>query len=85
MEVALTVRNISATPQTFTAADQKLVDNAGREYSADLAASLGGLVDVNPGNSAPAILMFDVPAGTQPRQYVIVLHAAPDTAGLSRT
>jgi hypothetical protein len=36
-------------------------------------------IDINPGNRAYAVLAFDVPKGTQPSQYVLMLHASPDS------
>ncbi len=37
---------------------------------------------LNPGNTAPAVLVFDVPNGTQPNQYVLLLHDSVDSHGV---
>jgi hypothetical protein len=84
VEVAMDVKNVGQTPLTYWAADQRLVDNTGRQYAADLTQVIKSTsVDINAGNTAPAILMFDVPTGTQLSQYVIVLHASSYSRGVT--
>lgn len=39
-------------------------------------------MDINPGNETQyAFLDFDVPAGTQPSDYMLMLHASPASIG----
>ncbi len=40
-------------------------------------------IDINPGNAASAGLVFDVPKGTQPNQYVLLLHGSLDSHGVT--
>ena len=38
---------------------------------------------INPGNFSQVYLGFDVPKGTTPSQYVLLLHASADSAGVT--
>jgi hypothetical protein len=40
-------------------------------------------IDINPGNTASARLVFDVPGGTQPSQYLLLLHGSLDSRGVT--
>ena len=64
------VINIGNESQSFFAANQKLMDTAGREHSPDSKADMwidkAILTDINPGNQIEARVAFDVPQGTQP-------------------
>ena len=70
MVVSIVVTNIGNESQSFFAANQKLMDSAGREYSPDSKADMwinkAILTDINPGNHIEAKVAFDVPEGTQP-------------------
>lgn len=61
--VYLRVKNISRIPQTFYASNQKL-RTADREFAADQQAAINAgsyRIDINPGNTADAVLAFDCP------------------------
>jgi hypothetical protein len=86
--VGMYVTNIGRTSQTYSAAYQRLLDSAGREYSPDIRATMrltngAGPLDINPGNRPLVGLLFDVPKGTQPSQYLLLLHASPDSPGVT--
>jgi hypothetical protein len=88
--VIMHVTNIGKTSQTYHADYQRLVDGEEREYSPAISAMKSHLVpsattpiDINPGNSPVAALFFDVPKGTQPSQYVLLLRASPDSSGVT--
>ncbi|MGU3435073.1 DUF4352 domain-containing protein [Actinomycetes bacterium M1A6_2h] len=75
--VTLSVANIGDRQQLFDITSQKLLDAAGRQFSADTVATITNdpnisLTQINPGNSVVATLVFDVPAGTSPAE--IELH-----------
>ena len=78
--VNMQIENIGRTSQTYAAEYQRLVDDKGREFSPDTRAMTTQYyvkqtrIDINPGNTASAALVFDVPGGTQPNQYVLLLH-----------
>jgi len=81
------VKNIGNVPQRYSADYQSLVDSEGRVFSPDTdALSLNSPrppFDINPGNEAITLLYFDVPEGTQPSQYVLLLHSSPDSVGVA--
>jgi Domain of unknown function (DUF4352)/Protein of unknown function (DUF732) len=87
--VTTLVENIGTSAQTYSPDYQRLVDSEGREYSPDMRAlatrkdSKGTRIEINPGNTAPAVLVFDVPNGTQPNQYVLLLHDSLDSRGVT--
>lgn len=82
--VSMTVQNIGDRSQSFFAANQKLIDSAGRQYSADSRADMWInneiQSDINPGNHVQAKVAFDVPAGTQPS--TIELHDSMFSGGV---
>ena len=86
--VNMQVENIGRSSQTYSADYQRLVDSEGREYSPDRRATMQQYaghvdIDINPGNTTSAGLVFDVPDGTQPSQYVLLLHGSPDSRGVT--
>jgi Domain of unknown function (DUF4352) len=88
VDAFVSVTNIGKRSRTYFVDYQRLVDIKGREYSPDLhaMAEVGcqERVDINPGNTVFSDLAFDVPEGTQPSDYVLVLYASPDSAGGKR-
>jgi hypothetical protein len=81
--VSMTVRNVGNQSQSFFAANQKLKDTAGRQFSADSSADMWInqeiQTDINPGNQVNAKVAFDVPTGTQPSE--IELHDSMFSGG----
>lgn len=66
--LGVTVENIGDKAQLFTASNQVLLDEQGREFSADGGVTLihndegdGWLTEINPGNGVRAEIVFDVP------------------------
>ncbi|MFE6864492.1 DUF4352 domain-containing protein [Nocardia sp. NPDC057668] len=68
--VYVDVTNTGDQAQTYFGENQKLVDDQGREYSHDTAASINVnedlIAEINPGNRISAVLVFDLPVGTAP-------------------
>ncbi len=64
----VTVTNIGTEAQYFDGTSQKLLDSAGRTFSADTSAAIyldesnSLLNQINPGNTVEGIVVFDVPA-----------------------
>jgi hypothetical protein len=81
--IARWVKNIGTSQQRYFADYQWLLDSKGRLFSPNLADPPDDRVDINPGNRTPTWLYFDVPKGTTPSQYVLLLHASPDSAGVT--
>jgi hypothetical protein len=88
--VVMDVRNTGTVPQRYVAEDQRLLDGHGRVFSPDVPAMLRKgspdpvtAIDVNPGNTAPAFLSFDVPDGMQASDYLLELHSAPHSRGVA--
>jgi hypothetical protein len=86
--VTMQIENIGSSSQTYSADYQRLVDSQGREFSPDMRAMTvedvkQNRIDINPGNTASAGLIFDVPSGTQPNQYVLRLHGSPYSDGVT--
>jgi Domain of unknown function (DUF4352) len=87
--VTMQVENIGRSAQTYSADYQRLVDSEGRQFSPDMRAMTTKnyvkqtRIDINPGNTAGAQLVFDVPKGTQPNQYVLLLHDSLDSHGVA--
>jgi Domain of unknown function (DUF4352) len=83
--VHMQVENVGRSSQTYSADYQRLSDGEGRQFSPDLRASQQlserGGTDINPGNKAYEGLVFDVPDGTQPNQYVLLVHGSLDSHG----
>jgi hypothetical protein len=82
--VSMTVRNVGNQSQSFFAANQKLIDNAGRQYSPDSTADMwlnnAIQTDINPGNEIDAKVAFDVPEGTQ--ASMLELHDSAFSGGV---
>lgn len=64
----VTVKNIGDKQQYFSESDQKLLNSAGQVYSPDTTATLTNsnnsdalLAQINPGNTAQGVLVFDIP------------------------
>jgi hypothetical protein len=77
--VYVTVKNIGDRAQMMSESDQKAFSSTGQQFSTDTSASLAldgdnnfFLTDINPGNQAKGILVFDAPKGTKLTQ--IELH-----------
>jgi hypothetical protein len=90
--VVLNVANVSNRAQTFVADHQRLVDGSGRVYRPDITtmnlAASGNtrrFVDISPRDSAPSLIVFDVPNGTRETDYRLRLHSstAPSMASVS--
>jgi hypothetical protein len=89
VDLVMYVKNVGRSSQSYSAEYQRLLDSEGREYSPDLSAitqrygpnGWGIHIDINPGNTATAGLIFDVPEGTQPSQYVLLLRSSLDSRG----
>jgi hypothetical protein len=84
--ISMWVKNIGTSQQRYFADYQRLLDSEGRLFSPRLGVinpEQEDQVDINPGNRTPAWLDFDVPQGTTPSQYVLLLHASPDSAGVT--
>ena len=72
--VDVEVKNTGSEPSYFFEGDVKLLDDAGNTYATDSEASLytteSGdvflLEEINPGNTASGVLVFDVPADASP-------------------
>jgi hypothetical protein len=80
--IMMWVKNIGRSQQRYFADYQRLLDSEGRLFSPDINPKQAQ-VDINPGISSKVILEFDVPKGTTPSQYVLVLHASPDSPGVT--
>lgn len=86
--VTTTVANVGRIAQTYMADYQRLVDSEGRVYSPDRRAMWTGgyieqsRIDINPGNKTAATLIFDVPKGSKPNQYLLSLRSQPGSAGV---
>ncbi|WP_280206344.1 DUF4352 domain-containing protein [Nocardia cyriacigeorgica] len=70
--VHINVTNISDQPQTYFADNQKLIDSQGRKFGNDTMAAINVNPEtsigspINPGNTLPVTIAFDVPPGTVP-------------------
>jgi hypothetical protein len=72
--VTMSVRNIGEEARSFSATNQKLIDSAGREYSANSGADMWmnkGTGEINPGNQIQVTAAFDVPPGTVPAELEV--------------
>jgi Domain of unknown function (DUF4352) len=87
--ITMYVKNIGTSQQRYFADYQRLLDSGGRLFSPNLTAANGMFgphsdqVDINPGNRTGGYLCFDVPKGTRPSQYVLLLHASPGSPGVT--
>lgn len=85
--VNVTVKNIGNEAQTFDSSSQYLYDAANAKFSADSTASLYAnpqgstfLNQINPGNSATGILVFDLPKDKSP--IIAELHDSSFSGGV---
>ncbi len=85
--VHMTVSNIGDQAQMLSGGNQTLVDDQGREHSANGSAAIylddseTFLNDINPGNSVEGIVVFDIPADAQPA--AIELHDSMFSGGVT--
>lgn len=86
----VSVKNIGNEKQSLFSANQKLLDAANKEYSADDTATLyaapqgsSWYSDINPGNSVEGSIVFDVPKGVTPT--VAELHDSSLSGGVKVT
>lgn len=75
VQVAMSVKNTGSDPNFFFEDDIKLADDEGNTYSADSEAGIYAVEDnilfleeINPGNTAEGVLVFDVPDDVDPNQ-----------------
>lgn len=66
------VKNIADQPQSYFGNNQKLIDAQGREFANDTEAEIYAnenytVGDINPGNTASVVIVFDIPADAQPK------------------
>lgn len=85
--LTLDVKNIGDQQQTFSESDQKLLNNAKQQYSADTTATLYNsnnsdafLAQINPGNTVEGVLVFDIPKDQTP--VTAELHDSPFSSGV---
>jgi len=82
--VHVDVTNIGDKAQSYFGSNQKLYDAQGREFSNDTAAEIYAnenftVGDINPGNTASVIVVFDVPVDAQPK--TVELHDSMFSGG----
>lgn len=87
-EVRISVKNIGKEPQIFSGSFQKAMGSKGAEYSNDGAAELYAnsenetfLNEINPGNKAQGVLIFDIPKGSKIAS--LELHDSPFSEGVT--
>ncbi|WP_209371876.1 DUF4352 domain-containing protein [Brevibacterium renqingii] len=75
VQVAMSVKNTGSDPNYFFEDDIKLGDDEGNTYSADSEAGIYAaednilfLEEINPGNTAEGVLVFDVPEDVDPNR-----------------
>jgi sRNA-binding protein len=73
--MSLKVKNNGDTAATLMSDNQKLLDKKGREYSSDSEASIYAdgasdlwIEEINPGNTAKGVVVFDIPTSVKPAQ-----------------
>ncbi|WP_230976527.1 DUF4352 domain-containing protein [Georgenia wutianyii] len=85
--VHMTVANIGDEAQMLSGSNQTLVDDQGRQHSANSSAAIylddadTFLNDINPGNSVEGVVVFDVPADAVPA--AIELHDSVFSGGVT--
>lgn len=85
--VHISVKNIGDEAQIFFDSEQTVIDAEGRSFSADSAAGIyidGNdiwLNEVNPGNTAKGVLVYDMPADATPAE--IELHDSMFSGGVT--
>jgi len=86
--LTVSVKNIGDEKQSLLSSNQKLLDTAGKEYSADDTATMyaapegsaSWYSDINPGNSVEGAIVFDVPKDVTPT--VAQLHDSAFSGGV---
>lgn len=86
--VLMTVKNTGSSAHAYAAADQKLIDTDGREFSVDTDALIkdsdepGAVLraDINPGVQLDVGLIFDMPPDAKPAR--VVLHESSRSTGV---
>ena len=88
--VNVTVKNIGDKAQYFSATDQKLLNAAGQQYSADYEATSVNsdhndsfMSQINPGNSVQGVMVFDIPKDQTP--VTMELHDSSFSGGVKVT
>lgn len=85
--VSVTVTNIGDAAQSFFGDNATLVDDQGREHSADSTAAIylenseSFYTEINPGNGVDAVVVFDIPADAVPT--AIELHDSMFSGGVT--
>lgn len=85
--VHITVKNIGDKAQTLFDSEQDLKDAQGRSFSTDSGASIAmedndvWMNEINPGNTAKGVLVYDMPADAQPTE--IELHDSMFSGGVT--
>ncbi|PWD50739.1 DUF4352 domain-containing protein [Serinibacter arcticus] len=85
--VSVTVANIGDAAQSFFGDNATLVDDQGREHSADSTAAIylesseSFYTEINPGNAVDAVVVFDIPADAVPTS--IELHDSMFSGGVT--
>lgn len=85
--VHMTVSNIGDQAQMLSGSNQTLIDDQGREHSANGSAAIyleGSetfLNDINPGNSVEGTVVFDIPADAEPA--AVELHDSMFSGGVT--
>lgn len=86
--VLMTVKNIGNSARTYAAADQKLIDSDGREFSVDTDELIKDSyepeavlrADINPGMQLDVGVPFDMPPNAQPAR--VLLHESTYSHGV---
>jgi len=84
--VHLTVRNVGTQQQVFDQSAQKMIDQQGRQLSADPTAAIyvdqqNFLAQINPGNSVEGVVAFDIPKDAIPTK--LALHDSVFSSGVT--
>ncbi|MGX7731889.1 DUF4352 domain-containing protein [Rhodococcus sp. 2H158] len=82
--VHVDVKNIGDKAQSYFGSNQKLIDVQGREFNNDTEAEIYAndnftIGDINPGNTASVIVVFDIPTDAQPK--TVELHDSMFSGG----
>ena len=92
VQIELSVKNTGSEPNFFFEDDIKLGDNAGNTYSADSEAGIYAaennilfLEEINPGNTADGVLVFDVPEDVDPSKLTFAGGLFSDPVEISLT
>jgi len=91
--VVVSVKNLGTSSQSYSAEYQRLLDIEGREFPPHLDSmwwrfnhfcglGRGPRADINPGDTVADRLIFDVPEGTLPSQYLLLLHSSLGSRGV---